>query len=446
MTDRKDSHRIMKKINYSVLLLASAMLLSGCNLFATASDEARSGFASFSGYAIPTNEGKVIANSAMINVNKTNKIVMTASENDDDSKLFTGGAETTSTQQKISYETTLNLFSNYLLEQEMTYHTKTKSYGGVISETSMTEIERLWAGDPVDPAITGFRSLFSEETEINQEGVKTADNFRVNSAMYCQNGDIDNAWGLQISDVAGRIYSYTSEQTFYKTDDKNYVSFASANSASQINNPLFPGDDTKKIETNTYTELTTFFTRNASGDFYLSKMRSVQKRFALMDLELKPITDPLVISAATIEYSYSYDERKAGSVPTYVESPLSIPSVALCKLTNTGTVISSDYLDNVTIGYRLLNPSFTGYAYQATMALASSSFYAFSTESEIGAAVPNYSKWGFDNIEKTSILFGSITPALVSNYFAAIDGTYSILVLLNSNFDLSSIQVSYLQH
>jgi len=431
----------MKKTKYSIpLLLASALILTGCSFFDTSEDTAKSGFASFTGTSISDDEGELIAASATTNASTASHVTLTAKQTEDTTELFTGGVANQATSTVLDYAIDVKVYSNYMLNEDIVYTGKSTTFGGASISSYTKESDAVWAGNPVDGALTGVYTLFIQETMTDADGNSAGSYCGILEPSFCPTADVEDAWGLTVANTIS-IYSYSTDQRFYKIDDSHFASLTTETSSGSMTNPLFPNDDAKKIVTSSYGE-EAFFFEKIDGAYFVTKMVSIKKVFAVTDLSLEALSSPLIISNVTSEYELTYGNKTAGTLPTYVENPVITVVPVLVTLTDVGDLSASNGIANITTSYRLLNPGFTGYAYRETVTLTSGNYYAFTTEADMTTA--NYDRWGFGSIDQSSIKYGTIGVSGVNNYFNAVDGSYSILVLLDADQNLTSLQVSYL--
>jgi hypothetical protein len=218
-------------------------------------------------------------------------------------------------------------------------------------------------------------------------------------------------------------------------------------SAGSISNPLYPNDATKTISSYAVSQEAFSFVKKGTGVYQLTKASEVEKMFVATDFSFNVFSTPAVLQSNATVYSFNYDAKTAGTIPTYVDSQTLVPVLnTFTPNGNNAVFSSSDSIEDVTPSYKILNPTFTGFAYEETLSLTSSNYYAFSTEADSGAPLPTYDKWGYSAIDASSIKYGTIMSAGVSgkDYFAVADGAYSILMLLDNKENFSTVYVTYL--
>jgi hypothetical protein len=425
-------------------LLVGFVLLASC---AGTTNPAKTDFVSYNGEVISDGEANLIAASGSGNLASVTAIAVSSKTTADNTALYKDGLANQATVTSVNSEGNVRLFSNRLMEEIITYaSTETDGLGGTASDYEK-ETDLTWVGNPIDANLTGVYSLFSEEKVTDKDGNVFRDRFDVNSPSFSPIASVEGAWSKKIIDSFNSIYQYSSSQTFVETSDGNFVTTHETTFAGSINNPLYPNDATKSIGSCTVSQEAFYFAKKSTGFYQLTKASEVEKTFAITDFSFNVFSTPAVLQSNAMVYTLTYDPKTAGTIPTYVEGQVVTPVLNHFTPTGNSAVFSgSDSIEDVTPSYKILNPTFTGFAYAETLSLSSYNYYAFSTEEDSSATLPTYDKWGYSAIKAESIKFGTITKAEVTDkdYFAAADGAYSVLVLLDRNENFSTIYMTYL--
>jgi uncharacterized protein (UPF0333 family) len=433
-----------KTVAFFPLLLAGLVLLAGC---AGTTNPAKTDFASYDGDAIDDNEARLIAASASDNLASVTNITIRSKASSDNTALYKDGLASQAAAITTDVEGNVTIFSNRLTKETIAYSTtKTDGIGGTASDY-VNETDFSWVGNPIDANLTGVYSLFSEEKIADKDGNVFRDRFDVDSPSFSPVDSVEAAWGKKIADNFNSIYQYSTSQLFVKISDGSFVATRETTSQGSLSNPLFPSDATKTIGSYDISQETYYFVKKSAGVYQLTKASKVDKTLVATDFSFNVFSSPAVLESSVTVYTMNYDAKTIGSIPTYVDSQVEAPVLNYFTPTGNSAVFSgSDSIGDVTPSYKILNPTFSGFAYEETLSLSSSNYYAFSTETDSSAPLPTYDKWGYSAIDASSIKFGTITKAAINgkDYFAVADGTYSILVLLDSNENFSTIYVTYL--
>lgn len=438
----------MRKTILTISLVFGLICLGGCsksNANALTGD-----FASIAGDDISTNEGNLILSSAQENFPAISKMAMNMLATDDDSSIYNGSLSGLSTYISETSNGVFNSYSNHMLE-ETTETTETKKTAPKTLTTSYEkEIERMWAGAPVESSVNGGYSLLEEESSLDKNGNVLTDTFKVANSFFSSAANLDDAWGIYLTRQAGGINQLSSRGSFIKTSDTEYVFEMTISSLKELSNPLYPSDSTKEIESYDCEEVIFYFSKKTDGGFFFTKVLEIEKRYVLTNFSFEKFKEPMTIFSLRDEIDMAYETKTAGTIPTYKTTASTIPQLYLVAFPtanySTSQFTSSPIYD-VTPEYKALNPDFKGYAFDAIVNLTPLYYYAFSTSADLDASPRIYDKWGFSNIDSAAIKFGTITLADINgeNYFRAQSGTYDLRVLLSENETLTYLGVSYLE-
>jgi len=435
----------MKKSIYFILLLTGLFAVTGCS---NTTSSARDGFESFDGQAISDSEAQIIGCSARENTAQLSRIGISMSGLSDNTFLYTKSLSLEAQSINTSVNGSVTVYSNHAIDETLTNEYEKTSGTGAKESNYVKEISIEWVGAAIDPLLTNQLSLFSKTTRSDFSGNVLSENSNVTKASFSTQAALSDDWSRYILDVYGRIYEYDSSQSFFKKTDGTYIATYSKASKSTISNPLYPGDSTKTIACHSIQEEDFVFSETSAGSFVLTKQVQIEKSFVLTDFSFVKFSEPAVIESSVLTYEFSYDDRTIASLPTFTaEESVVAPVLTSFTPTDSGANYqTSSGLSNISVYYKMLNPTFKGYAFRAEIALSSSLFYAFSTQEDVDATTPITDKWGFNKVISDSKVYGAITSANVSgkDYFKVMEAKYSILILFDVNQQLQSICMSYL--
>jgi hypothetical protein len=436
----------MKKISYLGLLFLVVAFLGSCGN--TSSNSSETILTPISGEELSSDEGTLILASATKNVPSLSKMSMTENSLSDDSTIYKGSLSSLSRYDLSILSGSFDSYSNHMLEESEIENSTNKNGDGLSVSIYENEFVKEWAGNPIDSSLGDVYSLFEQSGSLNSEGAVETESCLVESPAFSLTKKIDATWQRFLTDSLSDICKITESIEYLQINDDQFVAIASAATDSTLSNPLYPNDSSKDIGTRLLSQTIYYFQKDSAGEFWLERVQAEKKKLVFCDFSFNFFSSPTAIESFTEEINLTYGDKIEGEIPTDL-SVGKAPILVLESQTPSGFYPASTgsvYFSDATGSYKLINPSFSGYAYEEILNLSSPMEYSLTTMENTTANPPVYDEWGYSDVDASSIKFDTITDAKVTgeNFFLAQTGMYQVKILLGEDKTLKYFGVTYL--
>jgi|GEM_PF-3532154 len=436
----------MNKISYLGLLFSVAAFLGSCGNNSGNSSETV--FTPISGVELPSDEGTLILASATKNVPSLSKMSMTENSLSDDSALYKGSLSSLGKYDLTVLSGSFDAYSNHMVEESQIENSTHKNGDGLSVSVYENEFVKEWAGAPIDSSLGDVYSLFEQSGTLSSKGVIETESCLVEKPSFSLTKKIDETWQRFLTDSLSGICKITGSTEYLQINDDQFVAIVQTSADSALSNPLYPNDSSKDIGTRLQSQTTYYFQKDSTGEYWLERVRLEKKNLAFCDFSFNFFSSPTEIESFAEEINLTYGDKIEGEIPADLNMGKA-PILILESQTPSGYYPASTgsfYISDATGSYKLLNPSFSGYAYEQILNLSSPMEYSLTTMDNAANYPPVYDEWGYSDIDASSIKFDTITDAKVvgENFFLAQTGMYQVKILLGEDKTLKYFGVTYL--
>ena len=402
-------------------------------------------------------EAELISNEAYDNLMYTSSLRKSITDEQDDTKFYTGAFSSYGTHKKTTNESEVIYYANKI---ETNRNIVTTTYLGTDSTVENRNTQKTdWYG--IKPVKEG-------ETPSSNYSLltKTIEKYNgISSTRYSSEDDFsskDNVnplWKRYIVNSISDTYlrtsiSYSSNFTYVR-DNQHILGYLSMSNVTTENSKIAPGkDDASYLKKTEYLVVIDFYKDDMLGVGWTVKSVSTREIITYLTTIDGKETDPLEVSRQVDVTSFNYDlnPQKSEDIPTFELGNARKFSISRFVFNEEHTALeyASKYeLEDNDDFYRHIEDGFNGHAYYKEQKLEIGFYSFFDGEPE---DPKEYEKWGYKDIIENKCVNYIVDPkdakipdtdkevVLTHNklFYVAAPATFSFRVVFNSDMSQTS--------